>query len=121
MAHLTPGNSEGLFKELGGMQPLRSSLDRLCKELSSHWENHRQEWETALRAQETVPQEACVIAISVDGVTVRMKGGAGEQCTKRELPGKHASGPTGQREAGCVPKENGCKPCAMGVCRRAER
>jgi hypothetical protein len=99
MAHLTPGNSETLFEELGGMQPSRSSLDRLCKEVSTHWEAHRQEWETALRAQETMPHEASVIAISVDGVTVRMRGG--DRRAKRERPGKHASGPTGQREAGC--------------------
>jgi hypothetical protein len=99
MAQLTSGDSEALFGELGGMQPSRSSLDRLPKELSAHWEVHRQEWETALRTQETVPPEAAVIAISVDGVTVRMKGG--DRSAKREQPGKHASGPTGQREAGC--------------------
>ncbi len=99
MAHLTPGNSEALFDELGSMRPSRSSLDRLCKDLSSHWEEHRQEWEAALRTQETVPQEASLMAISVDGVTVRMKGG--DRRAKREQPGKHASGPTGQREAGC--------------------
>jgi hypothetical protein len=99
MAHLTSGDSEALFGELGGMQPSRSSLDRLPKELSKHWEVHRQEWEAALRTQETVPPEAAVIAISVDGVTVRMKGG--DRSAKREQPGKHASGPTGQREAGC--------------------
>jgi hypothetical protein len=99
VAHLTPGNSEALFEELGGMRPSRASLDRLPKELSTHWESQRQEWEAALRAQETVPPEASVIAISVDGVTVRMKGGA--RRAKREQPGKHASGPTGQREVGC--------------------
>jgi hypothetical protein len=99
MAHLTPGDSQDLFSELGGMQPSRSSLDRLPKELSVHWEAHRQEWETALRVWETVPPEAAVIAISVDGVTVRMKGG--DRSAKRDQPGKHASGPTGQREAGC--------------------
>ena len=99
VAHLTPGNSEALFEELGGMRPSRASLDRLPKELSTHWESQRQEWEAALRAQETVPHEASVVAISVDGVTVRMKGG--ERRAKREQPGKHASGPTGQREAGC--------------------
>jgi hypothetical protein len=37
MAHLTPGDSQDLFSELGGMQPSRSSLDRLPKELSVHW------------------------------------------------------------------------------------
>jgi hypothetical protein len=99
MAHLTPGDSQDLFGELGGMQPSRSSLDRLPKELSVHWEAHRQEWESALCVRETVPPEAAVIAISVDGVTVRMKGG--DRSAKRDQPGKHASGPTGQREAGC--------------------
>jgi hypothetical protein len=49
------------------MQPSRPSLDRLPKELSAHWEVHRQAWETALRAGETIPPEARVIAISVDG------------------------------------------------------
>ncbi len=99
MAHLTPGDSEALFDELGGMRPSRPSLDRLPKELSTHWETHRREWEAALCAQEVVPGEAVVIAISVDGVTVRMKGG--NRRAKREQPGKHASGPTGQKEAGC--------------------
>lgn len=99
MAHLTPGDSEALFAELGGMRPSRPSLDRLPKELSTHWEVHRQEWEAALRAGETVPPAATVIAISVDGVTVRMK--HDKRQAKRDRPGKHASGPAGQREAGC--------------------
>jgi hypothetical protein len=99
MAQLTPGDSEALFDELGGMQPSRSNLDRLPKELSSHWEAQRCEWEAALCAQETVPDEAAVIAISVDGVTLRIKGKG--QTAHRELPGKHGGGPLGQREAGC--------------------
>jgi len=99
VAHLTPGNSEALFDELGGMQPSRPSLDRLPKELSVHWEAHRREWEEVLCAQETVPDETSAIAISVDGVTVRMKGG--DRNSKRDRPGKHASGPTGHQEAGC--------------------
>lgn len=99
VAHLTSGDSEALFAELGGMRPSRPSLDRLPKELSTHWEVHRQEWEAAVQTEESVPGDSRVIAISVDGVTVRMKG-EGRQ-TKREQPGKHASGPLGQREAGC--------------------
>jgi hypothetical protein len=99
MAQVTPGQSEALFEELGGMQPSRSSLDRLPKEVSPHWEAHRQEWEAALRQQETVPVEAKVLVMSVDGVTVRMKGGQSQ--AKREQPGKHASGPAGHKEVGC--------------------
>jgi len=99
MAHLTPGESEALFDELGAMQPSRSSLDRLPKVLSEHWEQQRPEWEAALRAQETVPTEATVIAISVDGVMAPMKGPG--RSGKRDLPGKHASGPAGNKEVGC--------------------
>jgi hypothetical protein len=99
MAHLTPGESEALFDELGAMQPSRSSLDRLPKVLSEHWEQQRPEWEAAIRAQETIPAEATVIAISVDGVMAPMKGPG--RCAKRDLPGKHASGPAGNKEVGC--------------------
>lgn len=99
MAHLPPGEGETLFEELEGMQPSRSSLDRLPKALSPHWETHRQEWEEALRAQETVPCEATVLALSVDGVMIPMKGG--DHSAQRDQPGKHASGPTGCQEVGC--------------------
>jgi len=99
MAHLTPGESEALFDELGAMQPSRSSLDRLPKVLSEHWEQQRQDWEAAIRTQETIPAEAVVIAISVDGVMAPMKGPG--QSAKRDLPGKHASGPAGNKEVGC--------------------
>lgn len=99
VAHVTPGQGEAVFDEMGGMRPSRCSLDRLPKTLSPHWEAQRQEWEAALRAREPVPCEAEVIVMSVDGVTLRMKGG--DRQAKREQPGKHASGPTGQKEAGC--------------------
>jgi len=100
-AQLTPGESEALFDELESMRPSRASLDRLPKELSRHWEKHRQEWETALRTQETVPTEATVMALSVDGVMIPMKDGAAERTAKQTEPGKHGSGPTGNQEVGC--------------------
>jgi hypothetical protein len=99
MAHLTPGESEALFDELGAMQPSRSGLDRLPKVLSEHWEARRQDWEAAIQAQETIPAEATVMAISVDGVMAPMKGPG--RNAKRDLPGKHASGPAGNKEVGC--------------------
>jgi hypothetical protein len=101
MAQLTPGESEALFDELEGMRPSRASLDRLPKTLSAHWETQRQEWETALRTQETVPAEAAVIAVSVDGVMIPMKDGAADRTAQQAEPGKHASGPTGNQEVGC--------------------
>ena len=100
-AQMTPGETEALFAELDGMRPSRATLDRLPKTLSPHWENHRQEWEAILRTQETVPTEATVMAISVDGVMIPMKDGAVERTAKQAEPGKHASGPTGNQEVGC--------------------
>ncbi len=100
-AQLTPGETEALFDELEGMRPSRASLDRLPKVLSPHWENHRTEWDAALRTQETIPPEATVIAVSVDGVMIPMKDGAADRTAKQAEPGKHASGPTGNQEVGC--------------------
>lgn len=74
-AQLTSGESEALFDELENMRPSRSSLDRLPKALSPHWESQRSEWEAALREQETVPGAATMVAISVDGVMAPIKGG----------------------------------------------
>ena len=99
MAHLTPGESEAQFVEIGNMQPWRSSLDRLAKALSPHWESHRVEWEALLRQKETVSAAAKVMAISVDGVMAPIRGADKQE--KAEQPGKHASGPTGYKEVGC--------------------
>ena len=100
MAHLTGLDSEALFDELEGMRPSRASLDRLPKELSTSWENHREAWEAAIREQEGLPSQATVLALSVDGVTVRIKND--DRRIQRDQPGKHSSGPLGQREAGCA-------------------
>jgi hypothetical protein len=88
-----------MFAEIGNMQPSRSSLDRLAKELSPHWENHRVEWEAQLRQVETVPIASEIMAISVDGVMAPIRGADKQE--KAEQPGKHASGPTGYKEVGC--------------------
>ena len=99
MALLTPGESEAMFGEIGNMQPSRSSLDRLTKTLSPHWEDKRADWEAQLRQKETVPAHAKVMAISVDGVMAPIRGADKQE--KADQPGKHASGPTGYKEVGC--------------------
>ena len=99
MAHLTSGESAELFGEIGNMQPSRSSLDRLTKALSPHWEDQREVWEAQLRQTETVPASAKVMAISVDGVMAPIRGADKQE--KAAPPGKHASGPTGYKEVGC--------------------
>ena len=102
MAHLTAGESEAMFGEIGNMKPSRSSLDRLPKELSAHWEGHRVVWEKKIRENETVSSLAKTIALSVDGVMAPMRGEKKEEkAAKAELSGKHASGPTGYKEVGC--------------------
>ena len=72
VAHLTPQEGEDLFREVGNMTPSKSSLDRLPKQLSEHWEAERERFEAALRAEETVPPEAVTVAVSLDGVMVPM-------------------------------------------------
>ena len=101
MAQLPASQAEALFAELGAMQPSRSTLDRLPRTVSAHWEAHRAEWEAAVQGQETVPAEATTLAISVDGVMAPLKPHAAERVAKRAAAGKHASGPTGYREVGC--------------------
>jgi hypothetical protein len=104
LAHLPASIAEALFQELGAMHPSRSTLDRLPRTLSAHWEAHRPDWEAALQTQETVPAAATTLAISVDGVMAPLKPQAAEQqerAVKRTAPGKQASGPTGYREVGC--------------------
>jgi hypothetical protein len=98
---LTPGDAETLLAELGAMTPSRSALDRLPRELSARWEAKREAWEVALRAQETVPDAARCVALSVAGVMVAMKAKAAQRTAKQAEAGKHASGPAGHQEAGC--------------------
>ena len=70
VAHLTPQEGEKLFALLGGMQPSKSSLDRLPKDVSARWEKQRVAFEASLRSAESVPKEAVTAAISLDGVLV---------------------------------------------------
>lgn len=99
MAQLTSREAAALFAELGGMTPSHTTLDRLPKEVSAHWEAGREEWEGALRAAESIPGEATMLAVSLDGVMVPMK--ETDRTEKRSQPDKQASGPAGYREVGC--------------------
>jgi hypothetical protein len=103
VAHLTPKEGEELFDLLGNMTPSKSTLDRLPKALSVHWETHRPRFEATLRDQETLPAEAVTMAVSLDGVMAPMKDG--ERHTKRTqavAAGKTPSGPAGYQEVGCA-------------------
>ena len=102
VAHLTPQESEELFEMLGNMAPSKSSLDRLPKALSRHWETHRVRFEATLRDDESVPPEAVSIGVSLDGVMAPMKDGDRRGKRQRaQAKGKSPSGPSGYQEVGC--------------------
>lgn len=75
VSQLTPYEAARLFKELGAMQPSKSSLDRLPKKLSIQWEDRRESYEQSLRQQTEIPKEAVAVSVSLDGVLVAMQGG----------------------------------------------
>jgi hypothetical protein len=103
VAHLTPQESAELFDLLGNMTPSKSTLDRLPKALSVPWEAQRPHFEATLRQQETIPEEAVSMAVSLDGVMAPMKDG--QRQAKRQdarAQGKAPSGPAGYQEVGCA-------------------
>jgi hypothetical protein len=102
VAHLTPREGEELFQRIGGMQPSRSSLDRLVRGAGKHWEADRKKLELAVGKSEQVPEEAVICAVSLDGVMIPLRDGEREE--KREeakAEGKRTRGPAGFGEAGC--------------------
>ena len=103
VAHLTPKEGEELFDLLGNMTTSKSTLDRLPKALSVHWEAHRPHFEATLRHQEALPDEAVAMAVSLDGVMAPMKDG--QRQAKRQqacAKGQSPSGPAGYQEVGCA-------------------
>ena len=103
VAHLTPQEAEGMFREVGNLSPSKSSLDRLPKACSVRWEAHRQAFEAQLRAEMSIPEMAVTVAVSLDGVMTPMKDGA--RSAKREATlaaGKRTQGPAGYQEVGCA-------------------
>jgi hypothetical protein len=100
VAEVTPGEAEGLLREITGMTPSKTSLDRLPKTLSAVWEAKREEFELALRASETVPKAAVTLAVSLDGVLAPMRDG--DRAAKRSQAEKQPKGPAGYREVGCA-------------------
>ena len=103
VTHLTPGEGEGLFRELGNMRPSKSSLDRLPKRLGESWEAQREAFEADLRAQLEVPDEAVTVSVSLDGVMAPMKDGERQAVrASQRADGKRTKGPAGYREVGCA-------------------
>jgi len=103
VAHLTPQEGEELCDLLGNMTPSKSTLDRLPKALSGHWERPRPPLEATLRHQEAVPHEAVTMAVSLDGVMAPMQDG--QRQAKRQharAQGQTPRGPAGYQDVGCA-------------------
>jgi len=125
VAHLTPQEGEELFGLLGNMTPSKSTLDRLPKQLSVHWEPQRRQFEMTLRQQEDLPAAAVTMAVSLDGVMVPMKDGARQaKRTQAVAQGKAPSGPAGYQEVGCATlssyDRNGTRLCTRRMARMPE-
>jgi hypothetical protein len=125
VAHLTPKEGEELFELLGNMTPSKSTLDRLPKALSVHWEAQRPQLEATLRQQEAIPDEAVAMAVSLDGVMAPMKDG--QRQAKRQharAKGQSPSGPAGYQEVGCGTvsyyDRNGERLCTRRMARMPE-
>ena len=103
VSQMTPGLSEELFKRVGNMQPSKSSLDRLPKEIHHRWEGDRLAFEAELRSVTEIPEGTTSIAVSLDGVLAPMKdGGAVNTRARAATEGRISKGPAGYREVGCA-------------------
>lgn len=100
-------DAEKLFDVMEIPGPSSSSCDRLPKVFNHAWEQRRESWETALRCRETIPVEASVLAVSIDGVMIPDKDAQVEakrqraEGEKNKKPGKRQTGPAGFKEVGC--------------------
>jgi hypothetical protein len=72
-AHLTPEESAELFQRVGSMNPSKSSLDRLPKNLSDHMEANLFLYQKTISHDEEIPADAVTVAVSLDGVMVPMQ------------------------------------------------
>lgn len=103
VSQMTPGLSQELFERVGNMQPSKSSLERLPKELSKSWETDREALEAELRTVTEIPEGTKSLAVSLDGVLVPMKDGGGVETRARAAgAGRLTKGPAGYREVGCA-------------------
>jgi hypothetical protein len=125
VAHVTPKEGEELFELLGNMTPSKSTLDRLPKALSVHWEAQRPQLEATLRQQEAIPDEAVAMAVSLDGVMAPLQDG--QRQAKRQharAEGPSPSGPAGDQEVGCgtvsYDDRHGARLCPRRMARMPE-
>jgi len=102
ISDMTPYRAEGFFRELGMMDPSRSSLDRLPKALGERWEASRESYEDRLCKSDEIPKGTVTIAVSLDGVMVPMRdSNKTERKAETRSEGRIDKGPAGYKEVGC--------------------
>jgi len=126
VAHMTPGEGEQLFTQLGGMKPSKSTLDRLPKQLNEKWEENREQFEASLRVLDRVPDQAVSMGVSLDGVMVPMENGNRKEKREQAIEqGKQSKGPNGYKEASCGTvscyDEEGNRLCTIRMSRMPEQ
>jgi len=112
VSQTTPYEAADFFRELGAMQPSKSSLDRLPKKLSLKWEENKRDFETTLRHQDEIPDAAVSVSVSLDGVLVPIQGNVVipgdsryEEASCGSLTYYDAEGePLKTRRYGCMPE-----------------
>lgn len=104
VTQMTPYKAEELFSRIGNMDPSKSSLDRLPKAISEHWEANREPYESVLRDAIVVPEGTSTVAVSIDGVLAPLDGGNSPTGVRRLAAdeGRISKGPAGYREIGCA-------------------
>lgn len=104
VSQMTPKKAAELFERMGNMEPSRSSIDRLPRELSETWEKQREASEQALRDAFVLPDGTASIAVSLDGVLAPIDGGESPSQVRAEAlqEGRVSKGPAGYREAACA-------------------
>jgi hypothetical protein len=104
VTQMTPKKGAELFERVGNMTPSKSSLDRLPKLVSKRWEEHRGDFERALREGLEIPEGSASIAISLDGVLAPIDGANRPTEVRAEAvaEGRTSKGPAGYREASCA-------------------
>ena len=103
---------EGLFRELGGMQPSATALSNLAVTMGSAWGVVQDGALKTIRIEEGIPAEAVTMAVAVDGSMLGMR-------KEKGAPGQgNAPRPAGFREAssGTISLYDAAGECLRTVC-----
>ena len=103
---------EGLFRELGGMQPSATPLSNLAVTMGSAWGVVQDGALKTIRIEEGIPAEAVTMAVAVDGSMLGMR-------KEKGAPGQgNAPRPAGFREAssGTISLYDAAGECLRTVC-----